>query len=57
LKFRMTGIGPYFVAASAIGPDGRAVAPDGSAPFQGQVFFHPGPGTVGALQRRMFSGP
>jgi hypothetical protein len=57
LTLRMTGIGPYFVAASAIGPDGRAVAPDGSAPFQGQVFFHPGPGTVGTLQRRMFSGP
>jgi len=57
LKLRMTGIGPYFVAASAIGPDGRAVAPDGSAPFQGQVFFHPGPGTLGTLQRRMFSGP
>ena len=57
LTLRMTGIGPYFVAASAIGPDGRAVAPDGSAPFQGQVFFHPGPGTLGTLQRRMFSGP
>jgi outer membrane receptor protein involved in Fe transport len=57
LTLRMTGIGPYFVAASTIGPDGRAVAPDGSAPFQGQVFFHPGPGTVGTLQRRMFSGP
>ena len=57
LQLRMTGIGPYFVAASAIGPDGRAVAPDGSAPFQGQVFFHPGPGTLGTLQRRMFSGP
>lgn len=57
LKFRMTGVGPYFVAASAIGPDGRAVASDGSPAFQGQVFFHPAPGTVGALQRRMFSGP
>jgi hypothetical protein len=58
LQFRMTGNGPYFVAASAINPkDGRAVAPDGEAPFAGQVFFHPGPGTVGGLQRRMFSGP
>ena len=55
--FRMTGDGPYFVAASAIGPDGRAVAPDGATPFNGQVFFHPGPGAIGALQRRMFSGP
>lgn len=57
LKLRMTGVGPYFVSASVIGADGRAVAPDGSAPFQGQVFFHPLPGTVGTLQRRMFSGP
>jgi hypothetical protein len=56
-QFRMTGNGPYFVAASAIGPDGRAVAPDGAAPFQGQVFFHPGAGEIGSLQRRMFSGP
>jgi hypothetical protein len=56
-QLRMTGVGPYFVAATAIGSDGRAVAPDGSAPFQGQVFYHPGPGAVGALQRRMFSGP
>ena len=58
LGFRMTGDGPYFVAASAINPaDGRGVAPDGEAAFQGQAFFHPGPGTLGGLQRRMFSGP
>ncbi|MFB3828520.1 MAG: carboxypeptidase regulatory-like domain-containing protein [Bryobacteraceae bacterium] len=57
LSFRMTGGGPYFVAPSAIGGDGRAVAADGQAPFSGQVFFHPGPGALGGLQRRMFSGP
>ena len=57
LQFRMTGDGPYFMAASAIGKDGRGVASDREAPFQGQVFYHPDPGTVGALQRRMFSGP
>jgi outer membrane receptor protein involved in Fe transport len=57
LQLRMTGTGPYFVAASAIGPDGRAVAPDGAPPFSGQVFFHPEPGQLGTLQRRMFSGP
>ncbi len=45
------------VADSAIGSDGRAVAPDGAAPFSGQVFSNPGAGMIGALQRRMFSGP
>jgi len=57
LQFRQTGAGPYFVGASAIGPDGRAVAPDGAAPFAGQVFFQPGAGTLGTLQRNYFSGP
>ncbi len=58
LKVRMTGDGPYFVAASAINPaDGRGVQPDGSAPFPGQVFFNPAAGDLGGLQRRMFSGP
>ncbi len=57
LQVRMTGNGPYFVGASAIGADGRAVAPDGTAPFAGQVFFEPGPGTVGQLQRDSFFGP
>jgi hypothetical protein len=58
LGFRMTDDGPYFVAASAINPrDGSGVSPDGEAAFAGQAFFHPGPGEVGTLQRRMFSGP
>jgi hypothetical protein len=57
LAFRQTGNGPYFADAAVIGPDGRAVAADGAAPFSGQVFFNPGSGTVGALQRRMFDGP
>jgi hypothetical protein len=57
LGLRQTGDGPFFVAASARGSDGRAVAPDGSAPFSGQAFFHPGPGQIGGLQQRMFSGP
>jgi hypothetical protein len=56
-QFRMTGNGPYFVSASAIGSDGRAVAPDGSAPFSGQAFFMPGAGTIGTLGRRIFDGP
>jgi hypothetical protein len=58
LRFRMTPDGPYFLPDSAINPqDGSGVAADGDAPFSGQAFFHPQPGTVGALQRRMFSGP
>ena len=58
LQLRMTGDGPYFIAASAINPqDFTGVAADGEAPFSGQVFSHPGPGQVGTLQRRMFSGP
>lgn len=57
-QLRMTGNGPYFVPSSAINPEnGRAVAADGQAPFAGQAFFHPGPGTLGGLQRRMFSSP
>ena len=51
------GDGPFIVANSVKNPAGRAVAADGSAAFPGQVFFHPGPGTVGSLQRRYFSGP
>jgi hypothetical protein len=57
IGFRMTGDGPYLLDKSIIGPDGRAVAADGAAPFAGQVFFNPGPGQIGSMQRRMFSGP
>jgi hypothetical protein len=55
---RMTPTGPFFVSAAAKNPtDGRATSPDGQAAFTGQAFFHPGPGELGQLQRRMFSGP
>ena len=57
MQFRMTPTGPYFVSPFAIGPDGRGVAPDGQPPFTGQVFFNPGPGQVGSLQKRIFTGP
>jgi hypothetical protein len=57
VKFQMTGNGPYVVAPSAIGQDGRGVAADGDPNFSGQVFSNPGPGTIGTLQRRMFYGP
>ena len=52
-------VGPYEVISSTIDPTntGRAVAPFGSPAFQGEVFFNPVAGTVGALQRRMFTGP
>ncbi len=56
-QFRMTGDGPFFVNTSAIGNDGRAVAQDGTQVFNGQVFFNPDAGSIGSLQRRMFSGP
>lgn len=57
-QFRMTGNGPYIVAASAIGVDGRgAVANQGATPFTGEVFFNPGAGQLGTLQKRYFTGP
>jgi hypothetical protein len=56
-QIRMTGNGPYFVPASAIGPDGRGTTDIGTPAFQGQVFTNPGPGSVGELQRRQFTGP
>jgi hypothetical protein len=56
-QLRMTGNGPYYVAASALGTDGRAVAADGAAAFTGQVFAQPGAGAIGALQRALLDGP
>jgi hypothetical protein len=55
--FFMTGNGPYFINPANINTDGRGVASDGSAPFNGQVFYNPGAGTLGSLQRRRFNGP
>jgi len=57
LGFRMTPDGPYMVPVSAIGPDGRGTAPAGDPAFAGQLFTNPTAGNVGALQRRMFTGP
>ncbi|MEO8130073.1 MAG: TonB-dependent receptor, partial [Bryobacteraceae bacterium] len=58
MGLRFSADGPFFVASSAISPtEGRGAASDGAPVFPGQVFFNPGPGTLGALQRRMFSGP
>jgi hypothetical protein len=55
-EFRMTPTGPYFMPTSAVYADGRGVAPSGSQPFTGQVFFLPTAGNVGAMQRSWFSG-
>lgn len=57
MSFRMSGSGPYMVAASALGSDGRAVAADSAPAFAGQAFFMPAAGTVGTLGRRIFDGP
>ncbi|MDE0125956.1 MAG: TonB-dependent receptor [Bryobacterales bacterium] len=58
VRFRMTDDGPFIVGQGAINPrDNSGVAVDGLDPFRGQVFSHPGPGEVGVLQRRLFSGP
>lgn len=57
LGLRMTGSGPVYIAQSALSNDGRGVAQDGQARFNGQSFSHPAAGTLGTLQRRMFSGP
>ena len=53
----MTGNGPYFLSTSLINTDGRGTNAFLSAPFPGQVFFNPNAGTLGNLQRRLFSGP
>jgi hypothetical protein len=54
----MTGTGPYFISPSLINPsDGRGAAQAGSDPYAGEAFYNPTAGTVGNLQRRMFSGP
>jgi Carboxypeptidase regulatory-like domain/TonB dependent receptor len=57
LALRMSGSGPYFVGAGSIGPDGRGTTQEGATLFAGQAFTNPGAGSVGTLQRLMFSGP
>src|SRR5581483_4823652 len=58
VNFQMTGNGPMIISQSAINPsNGTGVNNDGSPAFNGQVFFNPGAGTLGVLQRRLFDGP
>lgn len=52
------GNGVWFFPQANLNPtNGQAVAADGAALFNGQVFTQPGAGTLGGLQRNMFSGP
>ena len=50
---------PAYVRQSALNPaDNRAVAPDGTASFDGQLFLQPAAGELGFnARRRMFSAP
>jgi hypothetical protein len=58
VKFQMTGNGPMMITQSAINAaDGTGVNTDGAVAFNGQIFFNPGAGTLGVLQRRLFDGP
>lgn len=52
-----TGNGVYWMNPNNIASNTQGVSPDGSAPFSGQVFFDPQPGSVGNLQRRSLDGP
>ncbi len=58
VSFHMTGNGPLVVSPSAISPaDGSGVNAPGEPTFPGQIFYNPGAGTLGELQKRMFDGP
>lgn len=58
VSYRMTGNGPMVIAPSAVdSTNGTGVPNLGDPAFAGEVFYNPGAGTVGVLQRRMFSGP
>jgi hypothetical protein len=58
VKFQMTGNGPYIITQGAINPDdGTGTNSVGEPGYTGQVFTNPGAGTLGTLQRRVFSGP
>jgi hypothetical protein len=56
IGFHMTGNGPYFVSQSILGADGRGAPQPGQTPG-GQLFTNPGPGQIGTLQKRIFTGP
>jgi hypothetical protein len=51
------GNGVYWLNPANINSNTQGVSPDGTAPFAGQVFFNPQPGSLGGLQRRSLNGP
>ena len=54
----MTGNGPYYFNPSIINPStGWGTNSFGSPAYSGQVFFEPGAGTIGQLQRRILTAP
>jgi hypothetical protein len=54
----MTGNGPYLFNPSIINPVSHTGTNDyAPTTYAGQVFFDPGPGTVGTLQRRDLNAP
>ena len=56
LQFRMTGNGPYFASAGALNASGQAAVRRWYAVLR-QIFTTPPAGTIGTLQKRIFSGP
>ncbi|MDP9171185.1 MAG: hypothetical protein M3N54_11250, partial [Acidobacteriota bacterium] len=53
-----TGTDLYFINPANIDPvNHTGAAPDGNAPFAGQLFFNPQAGSIGSLQRRDLNGP
>jgi hypothetical protein len=52
------GNGVYWMNPANVNPaTTTGVAPDGSDPFPGQVFFNPQPGSLGSFQKRTLNGP
>src|SRR5262249_54416156 len=56
MQFHMTPNGPSMISSSALNSSGQA-AVAGGTPFSGQLFTTPPAGTIGALQKRILSGP
>lgn len=53
-----TGNGVYWLNPANVNPTTTTgVAPDGSDPFPGEVFFNPQAGSLGSFQKRSLDGP
>jgi hypothetical protein len=57
VRFRYAPNGFTVIDPAVTGDFGRGAREAGDTPFPGQVFFNPGPGEIGGLQPRMFTGP